>query len=145
MYLIKSIFRSDICKVNLDENQKIDYIYSLRYWDNDAVQPNSQPMEVTDTTISCNLDQRQRSSQQILDLADYLQMHQSTYPPITPWSRAVSQRDEMSQKVLLRYYVAPICIFKMSPSLKHSDVGFDFSTFYVLKIGAKNARCRFCT
>ena len=79
MYLIKSIFRYHICKINLDENQKVDYIYCLQYSDSKAVQPNSQPLEVTDTTISCNLDQRQRSSQQILDLADYLQMHYS-YP-----------------------------------------------------------------
>ena len=64
-----------MCKVNLDENQKVDYIYSLTYFDKKAVQPNSQPLEVTDTTISCNLEQRQRSSQQILDLADYLNMH----------------------------------------------------------------------
>lgn len=73
--LIKSIFRSEISKVNLDKNLKVDYIYSLNYFDSGAVQTNSHPLEVTDTTISCNLDQRQRSSQQILDLADYLQMH----------------------------------------------------------------------
>ena len=54
----------------------------------------------------------------------------------TPWSGAVSERDKMSQKVSLRYFVAPICIFKMSPSLKHSDVGclrkvdFSISTYY---------------
>ena len=89
MYLIKSIFRSDICKVNLDENQKVDYIYSLRYEDSEAVQPNSQPLEVTDTTISCNLEQRQRSSQQILDLADYLQMH-SNRNPIRRWNSGKS-------------------------------------------------------
>ena len=81
MFLIKSIFRSDICKVNLDENQKVDYIYSIRYGDPAAaVQTNSQPLEVTETTISCNLEQRQRSSQQILDLADYLLMHSGDLP-----------------------------------------------------------------
>ena len=85
MYLIKSIFRSDICKVNLDENQKIDYIYSLRYGDSEAVQTNFQALEVTDTTISCNLDQRQRCSQQILDLADYLQL-QAYEGPIRRWN-----------------------------------------------------------
>ena len=86
LYLIKSIFRSEICKVNLDENQHIDYIYSLRYGDSEAVQTNSQPLEVTDTTISCNLEQRQRSSQQILDLADYLWMHSDHYRPIRRWN-----------------------------------------------------------
>ena len=45
-----------MCKVNLDDNQKVDYIYSLRYDDSDAVQTYSQPLEVTDTTISCNLE-----------------------------------------------------------------------------------------
>ena len=74
-----------MCKVNLDENQKVDYIYCLTYTDEKAVQPNSQPLEVTDTTISCNLEQRQRSSQQILDLADYLQTH-SDIGPIRKWN-----------------------------------------------------------
>ena len=77
-----------MCKINLDENQKIDYIYSLRYWDDDAVQTTSKPLDVTDTTISCNLEQRQRSSQQILDLADYLQMHYSY--PIRIWNSGKS-------------------------------------------------------
>ena len=75
-----------MCKVNLDENQKVDYIYSLRYGGQyQLVQTNSQPLEVTDTTISCNLEQRQRSSQQILDLADYLWMHSNDYP-IRRWN-----------------------------------------------------------
>ena len=86
MYLIKSIFRSHVCKTNLDENQKVDYIYCLCYSDNNSDQTNIQPFEVTDTTISCSLEQRQRSSQQILDLADYLKMHQSEFPPIRRWS-----------------------------------------------------------
>ena len=66
-----------MCKVSLEEDQNVDYIYCLSYLFSDAVQSNSKPLEVTDTTVECNLDQRQRSSQQILDLADYLQMHQS--------------------------------------------------------------------
>ena len=89
MYLIDFNFRSQICKVNLDENQKADYIYSLRYADEKAVQPNSQSLEVTDSTISCNLDQRQRSSQQILDLADYLWKH-SNRNPIRRWNSGKS-------------------------------------------------------
>ena len=63
-------------KVSLEEHQNVDYIYCLRYGDSDAVQANFKPLEVTETTVKCNLDKRQRSSQQILDLADHLQMHQ---------------------------------------------------------------------
>ena len=91
LYLIKSIFRSQVlCEVNLDDNRKVDYIYCLKYWDDKAVQTHSQPLEVTDTTISCNLKQRQRSSQQILDLADYLQTHQSYFSTIRRWKSGKS-------------------------------------------------------
>ena len=64
-------------------------VLSLQYNDEKAVQPDSQPLEVTDTTISCNLEQRQRSSQQILDLADYLQMH-SNDDSIRRWNSGKS-------------------------------------------------------
>ena len=77
MYPIKSNFRSEICKVSLEENQNVDYVYVIRNAARDAVLANSMPLEVTETTVECNLDQRQRSSQQILNLADYLQTHQS--------------------------------------------------------------------
>ena len=86
---MKSIFRSHTYKANLDENHKVDYIYSLAYHD-DAVQTNSTPIKVTNATISCNLEQRQRSSQQILDFADYLQMHQSDFSPIRRWNSGKS-------------------------------------------------------
>ena len=69
-----------MCKVNSEDHQKVDYIYCLGYAYSDAVQTNVKPLEVTDTTICCNLEQRQRSSQQILDLADYLQMHSGKDP-----------------------------------------------------------------
>ena len=69
----------DLVKVNdryrLEEHKNVDYIYCLQYGDSEAVQTKFKPLEVTKTTISCNLHQRQRSSQQILDLADYLRMH----------------------------------------------------------------------
>ena len=65
------------CKVSLEEDLSVDYIYCLSYIFSDALQANFKPLEVTDTTVECNLDQRQRSSQQILDLVDYFQMHQS--------------------------------------------------------------------
>ena len=89
LYLIESIFRSEIFKVNLDEHHKADYIYCLRYRDQYAVQTKFQPLEVTDTTISCSLCQRQRSSQQILDLADYLNIHSNSYP-IRSWNSGKS-------------------------------------------------------
>ena len=73
--VIKSIFRSGMCKMNLEDYQNVDYIYCLRYWDENAVQDNCQALEVTETTVNCNLELRQRSSQEILDLADYLWMH----------------------------------------------------------------------
>ena len=77
LIMMDEIQRSEMYRFNLvvENNQNVDYIYCLRYRDNAAVQTNFQPLEVTDTTISCNLDQRQRSSQEILDFADYLQMH----------------------------------------------------------------------
>ena len=68
-------FRYEICKVNFADGQNVEYIYCIKYSDSSAVQTNFHPLEVTDTTVSCNLDQRQRSSQQILDLADYLEIH----------------------------------------------------------------------
>ena len=71
-FIHKSFFFSSqaIYKENLDENQNLDYIYCL------GQQPFAlDALEVNESTITCNLEQRQRSSQQILDLADYLQMH----------------------------------------------------------------------
>ena len=88
--MMDEAIRSRMCKVDLEDNQNVDYIYCLQYSDSKAVQPNSQPLEVTDTTISCNLDQRQRSSQQILDLADYLQMHYYSYSLIRRWNSGKS-------------------------------------------------------
>jgi len=85
LYLINSICRFHMCQVDLEEDKNVDYIYCLTYFDDNALPTNFQPLEVTETTISCNLDQRQRSSQQILDLADYLQMH-SNNSPIRRWN-----------------------------------------------------------
>ena len=65
--------------MNLEEYQNVDYIYCLTYIDDNAVQDNCQALEVTETTVECNLEIRQRSSQEILDLADYLQMHSTSY------------------------------------------------------------------
>ena len=83
-----------MCKVNSEDHQNVDYIYCLRYDGLDAIQTNCQPLEVTDTTICCNLEQRQRSSQQILDLADYLYMH-SNYYPIRRWNSGKSFSSEI--------------------------------------------------
>ena len=65
--------------------QNVDYIYCLSCIFHDSVGTNFQPLEFNDTTIACNLEQRQRSSQQILDLADYLNMHSDTYKPMRRW------------------------------------------------------------
>ena len=85
-----------MCKVDINSkyHQKVDYIYCLGYYDSKAVQTNFQPLEVTDTTICCNLEQRQRSSQQILDLADYLQMHSDEFP-IRRWNSGKSFSSEI--------------------------------------------------
>ena len=113
MFLIKSIFRYEICQVNLDKNQRVDYIYCLRYLDSDAVQTNSQPLEFTNTTISCNLEQRQRSSQQILDLADYLQMHYDSYEqPIRRWNSGKSFSSDIPLWVELSNHKAFFDYFK---------------------------------
>ena len=64
-----------MCKMNLEEFQNVDYIYCLAYEDPQAVQDNCQALEVTETTVECNLETRQRSSQEILDLVDYLWLH----------------------------------------------------------------------
>ena len=79
-----------MCKVSSEEGQNVDYIYCLSYIFSDAIQANFKPLQVTETTIDCNLYQRQRSSQQILDLADYLQMHQSTNPAIRRYESSSS-------------------------------------------------------
>ena len=71
-------------KVSLEEdrNVNVDYIHCIRYDSDRYVRTNFKPLEVTETSIECNLDQKQRSSQQILDLADYFQQHQRYRQPI---------------------------------------------------------------
>ena len=113
-----SIFRSEMYKVNLDENQNVDYIYCLSYIYFDSVQTNSQPLDVTDTTISCNLEQRQRSSQQILDLADYLQMHSNKKYPIRRWNSGKSFSSDIPLWVELSN---PKCFFDYFKDKLESD------------------------
>ena len=57
--LIKSIYRSDVdrCKVNSKDDLFLDYIYCLNYQEDPNVHTDFQSLEVTDTTISCNLEQ----------------------------------------------------------------------------------------
>ena len=65
-----------MCKVSSKEDQNIDYIYCLSY-----VYSNVELFkQCTLCTLEYNLDKRQRSSQQILDLADYLQTHSVNHP-----------------------------------------------------------------
>ena len=90
----KSIFRCEMCKVSSKEDQIVDYIFCLMYYD--SVKHNVKPLQVTDTTVECNLAQRQRSSQQILDLADYRWMHQSYYgTPIRRYESSSSFSSEI--------------------------------------------------
>ena len=63
----------------------MDYIYCITYDDESKI--NSQPPEDAVTVVECRLAQRQRSSQQILDLVDYLNMHSI----LTPIRRYVSE------------------------------------------------------
>ena len=53
----------DLVKVNdryrYEEHKNVDYIYCLQYGDSEAVKTKFKPLEVTKTTISCNLHQRQ--------------------------------------------------------------------------------------
>ena len=81
-------------KINFEENRNVDYIFSLQYNDPEAVQTNFKSLEVTDTTITCNLEQRQRSSKQILDLADYLKVHSYSHP-IRRWNSGKSFSSEI--------------------------------------------------
>ena len=50
--VIKSVFRSKICKMNLEEYQNVDYIYCLAYDDDNPVQDNCQALEVTETAVN---------------------------------------------------------------------------------------------
>ena len=123
---MKSIFRSEMCKVKTEDHQTVDYIFCLAYGSSDAVQTNCQPLEVTDTTISCNLEQRQRSSQQILDLADYLRMH-SYYNPIRRWNSGKSFSSEIPLWVQLSNPKSFFDYFK--DKFKSDDVMLIWDTF----------------
>ena len=93
--MIDEINRSEIRKCNFDEDQKVDYIYCLRYGDDYAVKTNFQALEVIDdTTVECNLSQRHRSSQQILDLVDYLFRH-SYHRPVRKYDSKSSFSSEI--------------------------------------------------
>ena len=77
-----------MCKaISVNRNTVPDYIYCLSYRNGNAVNIHAevQSLVVGSTSISCNLHERQRSSQEILDLADYIQVHYprcSTIPPL---------------------------------------------------------------
>ena len=78
-------------KINLQEGQNVDYIYCLSYLSIHYF----RPLKISNTTVECSLDQRQRSSQQILDLADYLARHyegrdQSVFPEISRYESSSS-------------------------------------------------------
>ena len=60
-------------KVKSEDIQNVDYIYCRSAEFSGSIVP--EPSEFTNPEISCNLYQSQRSSQQILDLAEYLTIH----------------------------------------------------------------------
>ena len=91
-----------MCKVSSKEDQNIaiDYIYCLSY-----VYSNVELFkQCTLCTLECNLDTRQRSSQQILDLADYLHMHQTYYNPIRSFESSSSFCSEIPLWIELDKY-----------------------------------------
>ena len=47
-----------MCKVSSEEDQNVDYIYVIRNAALKAVKANFKPLEVTETTVECNLHQR---------------------------------------------------------------------------------------
>ena len=53
--------------------------------------------------------------------------------PIAPWSAARTQREKYFQVVSQRNTSGQVCVFKMSPILKHSDHVLRFSVFCVVK------------
>ena len=99
--MIDDINRGQMQKGNFDEDQKVDYIYCLRYGDDDAVKTNFQALEVIDDTtgtgtgtVECNLSQRHRSSQEILDFVDYLFRH-SYHRPVRKYDSISSFSSEI--------------------------------------------------
>ena len=61
-------------------NDNTDYIFSVRYADIDPKTASKGCIKVKDDSVECNLDQRQRSSQEILYLLDYCKMHVGETP-----------------------------------------------------------------
>ena len=98
-----------MCKLSIEDDQQVDYIYCLSYDFPDAVKTNFKPLEFTDTTVKCNLAKTQRSSQQILDLADYLWMHQSYF--LTAISRYESSSSFSSEIPLWIELTSPKSFF----------------------------------
>ena len=91
-----------MCKADLkDCHINIDYIYSIRYWDSKGVQNPEKTLQVSDTTIECNLAQRQRSSQEILYLSDFIQMHPSKMHPIRRPIRKYSSKPSFKSETPL--------------------------------------------
>ena len=71
LVMLDEILRDEITQVSLEEC-KIDYIYCIAYHDQT---PAYRVFHLGNDTFECNLFNRQRSSQEILNLADFCQMH----------------------------------------------------------------------
>ena len=87
-----------MCKLSKDveAHQNVDYIYCLKYYQLNDLQNNYDSVNVNETSLECNLAKRQRSSQEILDLADYLVMHSNE-----PALRRYTYVDSFSAKIPL--------------------------------------------
>ena len=86
-------------------NENTDYIFSVRYADIDPEASTKGSIKVKDGSIECNLDQRQRSSQEILDLLDYCKMHVGE----SPMKHFVSKPSFTSGNVPLWIQMEHIC------------------------------------
>ena len=80
LVMFDEIWRKEMCQLDSEDDLKVDYVYSLDYSDAYSVPKAQKTVKVTETRVECHLDQRQRSSQEILDLADYLWMHSNAFP-----------------------------------------------------------------
>ena len=71
LVMLDEILRDEMIQVDMEEC-KIDYIYSIAYHDQSHAY---RVFHLRNDTFECNLLKRQRSSQEILNLADFSQMH----------------------------------------------------------------------
>ena len=91
LVMLDEIARDEMTQVPLEEWEecKIDYIYCIAYHDQSHAY---RVFHLANDTFECNLLKRQRSSQEILNLADFCQMHMGygAWSPYRQYSYEVS-------------------------------------------------------